>query len=123
MNTEQVANRLVQLCRLGKFSEAHDELYAPNAVSIEAAFASEGPLGNVEGLDAIREKTKVFDASLEQVHGVTVGDPIVSGNFFSVTMDLDATYKQRGRSAMTEICVYEVRDGKIVLEQFFYSAN
>jgi hypothetical protein len=123
MNTEQVASRLVQLCRLGKFSEAHDELYAPGAVSIEAAFASEGPLGNVEGLDAIRAKTKAFEADLEQVHSVTVSDPLIGGNFFSVSMSMDATYKQRGRSAMTEICVYEVRDGKIVLEQFFYSAS
>lgn len=121
MNTQQVANRLVELCRLGKFSQALDELYAQNAVSLEPAGSPSGPLGNAKGLDAIRAKGKAFDETCEKVHSVTVSDPLIAGNFFSVTMGLDATYKQRGRYAMEEICVYEVRDGKIVLEQFFYS--
>jgi hypothetical protein len=38
-------------------------------------------------------------------------------------MSIDATYKERGRMAMDEICVYQVRDGKIVHEQFFYSVG
>jgi hypothetical protein len=121
MNTQQVADRLVELCRLGRFSQAHDELYAHNAVSLEPPGAPAGALGNVQGLDAIRAKGKAFDETYEQIHSVSVSDPLVAGNFFSITMELDTTWKQGGRSSIKEICVYEVRDGKIVLEQFFYS--
>jgi ketosteroid isomerase-like protein len=123
MNPQQVADRLVELCRAGKFSQALDELYSRDAVSIEPPGAPSGPLGNAKGLDAIRAKGKAFDETCEKVHSITVSDPLIAGNFFSVTMGIDATYKQRGRYAMDEICVYEVRDGKIVLEQFFYSAG
>jgi ketosteroid isomerase-like protein len=121
MNTQQIAARLVQLCREGKFTQAHDELYAQDAVSTEPAGASSGPLGNAHGMDAIRAKTKAFDAAHETVHGLSVSEPLVAGNFFSITMGMDATRKDGVRYSMEEICVYEVRDGKIVLEQFFYS--
>lgn len=120
MNTSQVARRLVELCRAGKFSQAQEELFAQDAASLEPPGAPSGPLGSVKGMAAIREKGKAFDESCEKVHSITVSDPLVAGSFFSVTMGLDATFKGRGRSAMEEICVYEVRDGKVVLEQFFY---
>jgi hypothetical protein len=35
-------------------------------------------------------------------------------------MGMDVTMKGQGRSKMDEIAVYEVKDGKIVKEQFFY---
>jgi hypothetical protein len=35
-------------------------------------------------------------------------------------MTMDATFKGRGRVNMEEICVYQVKDGKVVREQFFY---
>jgi limonene-1,2-epoxide hydrolase len=35
-------------------------------------------------------------------------------------MTLDATMTGMGRMQLDEICVYEVKDGKIVFEQFFY---
>ena len=47
---------------------------------------------------------------------------LVAGNWFSVAMSIDATYKDMGRVPMQEICVYRVRDGRIVSEQFFYDA-
>jgi hypothetical protein len=123
MNTLQVANRLVELCRRGEFSQAQDELYGQDAVSLEPEGMSAGPLGNVRGLDAIRQKGKAFDETYDKIHGITVSEPLVAGNFFSVMMGIDATWKQRGRHAMEEICVYQVRDGKIVLEQFFYQVG
>ena len=122
MNTDAVARRLVQLCRLGKFNEAQDELYAPDARSIEPEGMS-GALGSVVGMNAIREKGKRFEESVAQMHGVTCSDALVADPFFSVVMGFDATYKEGGRRAVEEICVYEVRNGKIVLEQFFYGVG
>lgn len=120
MSTDKIARRLVDLCRAGEFTKALDELYGEDAVSIEMEGMQSGAIGNAKGLDAIRRKGAAFDATVEQIHGVTVSEPTVAGRFFSVSMGLDATYKEGGRRDMTEICLYEVRDDKIVREQFFY---
>ncbi len=56
-----------------------------------------------------------------EIHGGTVSDPVVAGSFLSLAMSLDLTPRVGGeRFMMEEICVYEVRDGKIVREPFFY---
>ena len=121
MNTEQIAQRLVELCREGKGGEAQDELYSEDAVSIEMEGAQ--GIGNAKGIEAIREKGRQFNAMIEEMHGGTVGDPIVTGNWFALVMTLDVTMKGRGRVNMQEICVYQVRGGKIVREQFFYDVG
>ena len=123
MNTEQIAKRLVELCREGKYEQAQDELYAQDAVSVEMEGSPGGGAGNVKGLDAIREKGRKWQESIETIHGGSVGDPIVAGDWFSVAMGIDATYKGMGRMDMQEICVYQVRDGKIAHEQFFYNVG
>lgn len=120
MNIESIAKRLVALCREGKFEEAQKELYADDAVSIEMPGAPPGALGDAKGLAAIIEKGHQFQAAVETFHDNHVSDAIVAGNWFSVAMNLDVTMKGRGRMEMIEICVYQVRNGKIVKEQFFY---
>jgi hypothetical protein len=120
MTIEQVATRLVELCREGKYEQAQDELYAEDAVSIEMEGLPPGALGNVSGLAAIREKGRQWGENIVEIHGGSVSDPVIADGWFSIAMGIDATYKDRGRMAMKEICVYQVRDGKIVREQFFY---
>ncbi|RAO74682.1 nuclear transport factor 2 family protein [Dyella jiangningensis] len=120
MSTEAVAKRLVAMCRHGQFEEAQHELYAKDAVSTEPEAAANGPLGNVKGLDAILEKGKRFQAGVQEIHGIEVSEPLVAGNWFTITMSLDVTMKEYGRNTMTEVCVYHVKDDKIDSEQFFY---
>lgn len=122
MNTQQVAERLVALCREGKYEEAYDELFDANAENIEMPAMANGPLGNAKGLDAIRAKGKAWGEAVEEMHGGSVGEASVSGNWFSVPMSMDVTMKGQGRMQMEEMCLYQVRDGKIVREQFFYDA-
>jgi len=117
MNTEAVARRLVELCRKGLFNEAQDELYADDAASIEPQGS---PFPPAKGRAALREKSKRFEESVEAIHGVTVSDPVVAGNYFSCEMTLDMTQKGSPRAKFAEICVFKVRSGKIVHEQFFY---
>ena len=118
MNTQEVANKLVELCRAGKNLDAIGELYADDVVSHE-------PKGShmelSEGKEAAIAKNQQWYDMVEEVHSGQVSDPIVSGNFFSVTMDMDVTYKEYGRMPMSEVAVYEVKNGKIVAEQFFYN--
>jgi ketosteroid isomerase-like protein len=120
MNTEQVAKRLVELCREGNYTQAQEELFAPDAVNIEMEGMAEGPMGSAKGLDAIKQKGRAFGEMLEAVHSNEVSDAVIAGNWFSVSAIMDATMKGRGRVQMREICVYHVRDGKIDREQLFY---
>ena len=118
MSTQEVAAHLVQLCREGKFMEAIEELYADDIESTEPMVNG----GNaVKGKQAIIGKNNDWYNSVEEVHRTTISDPIVTGNLFACTMDMDVTYKQHGRVTMNEIAVYEVKDGKIIKDQFFYN--
>lgn len=118
MTTTEIANRLVEFCSKGDFEGAQKELYAEDAVSIEPHGTPDFQQ-ETKGLDAIIEKGTKWATMVEQYHGMKVSQPLVGENSFAVTMTLDVTMKERGRMAMTELCVYNVKDGKIVSEQFF----
>ena len=118
MTTQEIANRLAELCRKGEFEAAQRELFAEDAVSIESHETPDFPKVT-RGLGAIYEKGRKFMSMLEQVHGCTASEPLVAGNAIAMTLGMDVTMKGRGRTHMEEICVYEVKDGKIASEQFF----
>lgn len=117
-STESIARRLVELCRQGNWEQAHRELYAPDAVSIEPA----GPPSfgeETKGMAAIGEKGRKWQASVEKIHSSAVSDPVVAGSSFACVMSLDMTFKGQGRMKGAELCVYEVKNGKVVSERFF----
>lgn len=119
MTTQEVANKLVEYCRKGDFDGAIQELYAPGIVSIEPAGS---PTERVEGIEAVIQKGKQFTEMMEQVHSTEVSEPVVAENFFSCSMIMDVTFKGApGPTKMEEICLYQVQDGKVVQEQFFYT--
>ncbi len=116
--TQKVASRFHELAQAGQFDKIQDELYAESAVSIEPPGAP--GLQSVEGLPAIKKKGEIFQGMVEEMHGGYSSEPIIAGNYFSVGMGMDVTMKGAGRMKMDEIAVYEVKDGKIVKEQFFF---
>lgn len=116
--TTEVANRFNELAQTGQWDKIQDELYADEAVSIEPANAP--GMVSVEGKAAIKMKGEQFNQMIEEMHGGYSNPPIVAGNFFALAMGMDVTMKGAGRMKMDEIAVYEVKDGKIVKEQFFY---
>ena len=118
LTTTEVAARFNELAKEGNWNKIQEELFAENAVSIEPP-GSPG-LQSVEGLPAIKQKGKDFENMVEEMHGGYSSDPLVTGNHFAVAMGMDVTMKGSGRSKMDEIVLYEVKDGKIVKEQFFY---
>jgi hypothetical protein len=118
MTTGQIASRLAELCRQGQFEAAQKELFAEEAVSIEPAATADFPK-ETRGLRAIIDKGHKFESMVEKVHGCSTSAPLVAGNAIAFTLTLDVTMKGRGRLKLEEICAYEVKDGKIVSEQFF----
>jgi limonene-1,2-epoxide hydrolase len=117
MNTQEVANKLVQYCREGKNIDAINELYDDNIVSREA----EKSIPETVGKANVRAKTQQWYDSVEEIHSGEISDAVVADNHFAVTMKMDVTYKKSGRLPMSEVAVFEVKNGKIVAEQFFYS--
>lgn len=118
MTTQDVANRLVELCRQGQFQDAVVELYGDNIVSIEPDGA---PVKQADGIEAVKQKGAHFFESVEEFHGNEVSDPVVADNFFSCAMKMDVTFKGMGRMSMEEVCLYKVEGGKIVKEEFFFT--
>jgi ketosteroid isomerase-like protein len=114
-----VANELVILCRAGRNLEAIDRLYAADIVSIEPVGSEQMP-AEMRGRDAIRRKNEWWFDTYE-VHRADVHGPYVGEHQFAVSYDFDATDKATGqRTAMTEMALYTVQEGRIVREQFFY---
>jgi ketosteroid isomerase-like protein len=118
MTTNEIANRLAELCRKGDYDTAQKELYAEDAVSIEP-FATAHFEKETRGLAAIIEKGHKFEEMVDVMHSVEVSEPLVADNSIAFKMTMDVTMKGKDRMKSSELCVYKVKDGKIVEEQFF----
>lgn len=118
MTTQEIANRLVELCRKGDFETAQSELFADDALSIEQE-ASPAFEKETKGKAAIKEKGEKWNSMVEEMKGLSVSDPLLAGNSFAVTLNMNVVMKERGPMDMTELCVYKVKDGKIASEEFF----
>jgi hypothetical protein len=118
MTTQEIAARLAELCKNAEWEQAYKELFAGNAVSIEPE--AMGPFEKeTKGLDAMLKKAAIFGEMVEAFHSAEVSEPLVAGNSIAFKLTIDATMKGRGRQPMTELCVYKVKDGKILSEEFF----
>jgi hypothetical protein len=117
MTTREVANRLIELCRKGLVLEAQQELFADDVTSHEPEHSQTPP---AIGKEAVMAKGKHFVSLIEERRSGSFEDPIVAGNYFSFVCKLDATLKGMGRVVWDEICVFGVKDGKVISEQFFY---
>jgi ketosteroid isomerase-like protein len=120
MSALEIGKRYVALCKEGKFGECLDELYADNAVSVEAG----GPPGMdrvAKGLAAIRAKGEWWQDN-HIVHGAEVSGPYPNDDRFAVRFVFDVTNKPSGkRLSMDEIGLFTVEKGKITREEFFYT--
>ena len=122
MTTQDVANRYYELANQGKWFEIQDELFADDVKSIEPADAPSRYryLHSAEGKGNVRKKAEEWVSRVETLHNLYFTEPVVGGNHFSLAWGVDADVSNLGRKQIDEIIVYEVRDGQIVLEQFFY---
>ena len=119
MTTQEVATEMVALCRAGKWEECIQKFYSPDIKSIEPEGAT---WGTVQGFDAIAKKGQEWQEMVAEFHSSEISDPIVAENFFSITMKSKVTMKGMDQPInMDEVCVYEVKNGKVVKEQFFYT--
>ncbi len=117
-----VGKKLVALVNQGKSQEAHQTLYSPAIVSIEAA---PGPSGSPrsEGMAAVNAKGEWWRSN-HTIHSAKASGPWPHGDRFIVRFSYDITATSgpmKGkRFTMEEAGLYTVRNGKVVHEEFFY---
>jgi SnoaL-like domain len=112
MNTEEVANKVVELVRKQAWYEALDTLYDNDVVSVEATAPE------TRGKEGVRGKIDWWVEAME-VHSFKAGEPFVGRDRFVVRYDADVTDKKsKQRRQMSEVGVYTVKDGKITREEF-----
>jgi ketosteroid isomerase-like protein len=121
MTLQEIANELVAGCREDRTRENLDRLYAPDAVSVEAMDMGGGR--ETVGLAGIHGKHDWWEGAFI-THGLTVEGPFLHGDDrFAVIFGMDTEDKATGkRTQGREVAVYHVKGGKIVKEEFFYSA-
>ena len=116
--TQEVAARFNELAKQEKWFDIQDELFADDVKSIDPP---DSPyFKNAEGKSAVRKKGEDWVKRIEAAHNRSTTEPVVAGNHFAVGREVDITVNGLGRIQINEIMLYEVRDGKIVSEQFFY---
>ncbi len=118
MTTQQIAVRFNELAQQEKWFEIQDELFANSVKSIDPE--NSPYFGYAEGKTPVRKKGEDWVKRIESAHKRYTTEPIVGGNHFAVGREVDITVKGHGRIKIEEIMLYEVKEGEIISEQFFY---
>ena len=121
MTTQEIATQYRELMNQRKFLEIQDTFYDPQVVSEEPEKAAAMGMAVVtKGLETVKAKGAARRATIEAVHSYVCSEPIVAGDFFSVVLKQEVTFKGKPRIAIEEIGVFQVKNAKIVKEQFYY---
>jgi hypothetical protein len=119
MTIQEVAKRYYDLAQTGQYAQMQQELYSPDALSIESENNSNLPI-MVKGFEAMKQKEGQFFQIFDAVHGGYCGEPLISSHFFVCASGMDVTVKGV-RKMKEQIGVFEVENGQIIKEQFFYN--
>jgi ketosteroid isomerase-like protein len=118
LTTQEVARRFNELAKQEKWFEIQDELFSDDATSTDP---KDSPwFGYAAGKAAVRKKGEDVVKKIVKVNKVYTTEPLVWGNHFAVGREQDTIHEDFGRMHINQIMLYEVRNGKIISEQFFY---
>ncbi len=116
----EVGAGVVAMLRAGKpESEIWAKWFSPKLISIENM-----PTGGMawHGIKAVRAKGEAWMQE-NAVHGVEVEGPYAGATGFAVRYTMNIEHKPTGNTqSMTEVGVYTVKNGKVVLEEFMYGS-
>jgi hypothetical protein len=77
---------------------------------------------SVNGLESVLLKESNFLKNIETWKNFEVSEPIISKDFFSIRMFTEVVLVNDREVSIDKIIVYEVSNGKIAKEQFFYKS-
>ena len=120
MNTFEIGQKMVELCRQGKNDEAIKTLFSEDIVSVEAG-APPDQDATTKGMAAVLGKGAWWVAN-HIIHDAKAEGPWPNGDKFIVRFTYDVTFKpDNKRFTMDEAALYTVANGKVVKEEFFYT--
>jgi ketosteroid isomerase-like protein len=120
MNTLEIGQKMVELCRQGKNDEAIKTLFSDDIVSVEAG-APPGQEATTKGMAAVLGKGKWW-VDNHIIHDAKAEGPWPNGDKFIVRFTYEVTFKpDNKRFVMDEAALYTVANGKVVKEEFFYT--
>lgn len=118
MTTQEIAARFNELAQQEKWFEIQDEFFSDKVRSVEPPASPY--FDYAEGKTAVRRKGEDFLKRITAFHSARTSAPVVAGNHFAVSREVDITVDGLGRVQIKQIMLYEVQNSQIVLEQFFY---
>lgn len=114
----EVGAGVVEMLKAGvPESEIWAKWFSPRLVSIETM-----PTGGMawHGLKAVKAKGEAWMQE-NAVHGVEVEGPYAGATGFAVRYTMTIEHKPTGNTTtMSEVGVYTVKNGKVILEEFMY---
>src|SRR5215203_1780528 len=118
LSTQQVAARFHELAQEENWFKIQEEFFSDDVKTIEPPNSLW--FTNAEGKKQVRKKGEDWVKRIEGAHRLYTSEPIVADNHFVVGREVDITVQGFGRIQWNQLMVYEVRDGQIISEQFFY---
>jgi limonene-1,2-epoxide hydrolase len=119
MTPQEIATRMHEMLNKIQFGEAQKELFSDDVASIEPPHSQTG-LPTVRGKAAAMAKGASFRSMVKEWHHVFANEPMVYGPYIFIEMGIDVTLEGAGRINLKEMCKYEVKDGKIISEEYFH---
>lgn len=114
MSTSENVNELIALVEQGKFLEAIEKFYAPDATMQEN-------MGLIRaGLPALLENERQVLARVPDIHLERVDSLVVDGDRAAINWVFGFTDANGGKIRLDEIAYQVWQDGKIVRERFYY---
>lgn len=120
MTTQEIANNLVSKLSKGDFNGVYTDLFDyENVRHIEPQSPIEA-FRDLTGVEAIRRKDQAMGEGIAEASLPQVGEPIIKPNAIALPYKMSLKLKDGNDLTIDEIIVYEVQEGKIISEQFFY---
>ena len=114
----EVAALFDSLAKDEKWFDIQDKLFSDYVISIEPAHSIY--FKNAEGKAAVRQKGEDWIKRITGVNKLFTTNSVVGGNHFAVGREVDINVEGHGRVQINQVMLYEVKNGKIISEQFFY---
>ncbi len=113
-----IGTKLVSMFNTGQFNEIEKMFWSPKIESIEGLGVGMG----WRGKPAVDAKNAGWMAQ-NKIHGASAEGPFVGSSGFAVRFKMDVEQVDTGtRTMFDEVGVYTVKNGKIIREEFMYSA-
>lgn len=119
MQNQEIAQKLQDYISSGDYENAYDQLFDQNAVAIEPQL-SHLNFSEVTGIEAIKQKVAALGEHISELFSRELSEPIVTNTHIAFTNIVHGKMKNEEEFRMSEICLYEVKNGKIVKEEFIY---